>query len=148
MCIYMILMKFFNAIKIPLITGIIIFIFTMSEIYFSIGRLSNSLSADCTNCLFIEDALFFSLITSLLSMLLFNILQRLKHEKIRLLIGFIFLNLIWLYWNYVIFVDRESAWSTYSFKEELFYTIYSSILPITILSTLAILTKNKLEKII
>lgn len=123
----------------------VIFIFSMFTIYFSMGSLSDNLSARCINCLFIEDALFYSLITSLLSMFGVSILRNLKHENIKLLIGFIYLNLIWLYWNYQIFVDRESAWSTYSFEAELFYTILWSILPITTCSLLAIaiLIKNK-----
>lgn len=139
-------MKFFERVKSPLITGIIIFIFTVVEIYFSMGNLSNSLSAACIKCSFMEDAFLFSFITSIFSVLVFSILKRLNHKKISLFIEFVFLNLIWLYWNYVIFVDRESAWSTYLFDEEVFYTIYWSILPVTILSVLAILTKNKVKK--
>lgn len=138
-------MKFFERIKSPLITGIIIFIFTVVEIYFSMGNLSNSLSAACIKCSFMEDAFLFSFITSIFSVLVFSILKRLNHKKISLFIEFVFLNLIWLYWNYVIFVDRESAWRTYLFDEEVFYTIYWSILPVTILSVLAILTKNKVK---
>ncbi len=95
-----------------------------------------------------EDAFLFSFITSIFSVLVFGILKRLNHKKISLFIEFIFLNLIWLYWNYEIFVDRESAWSTYLFEEEVFYTIYWSILPVTILSVLAILIKNKARKIV
>lgn len=139
-------MKFFERVKSPLITGIIIFIFTVVEIYFSMGNLSNSLSVACIKCSFMEDAFLFSFITSIFSVLVFSILKRLNHKKISLFIEFVFLNLIWLYWNYVIFVDRESAWSTYLFDEEVFYTTYLSILPVTILSVLAILTKNKVKK--
>lgn len=139
-------MKFFERVKSPLITGIIIFIFTVVEIYFSMGNLSNSLSVACIKCSFMEDAFLFSFITSIFSVLVFSILKRLNHKKISLFIEFVFLNLIWLYWNYVIFVDRESAWSTYLFDKEVFYTIYWSILPVTILSVLAILTKNKVKK--
>lgn len=138
-------MQVFAKIKSLILTVIVIFICSMFAIYFSMGNLSDSLSASCMNCSFIEDALFYSLITSLLSMPVLSILQNLKHKKITLLIGFICLNFIWLYWNYQIFVDRESAWSTYLFEEALFYTILWSILPITIFSLLsiAILIKNK-----
>lgn len=140
-------MKLFAKMKSMMMTGIVIFMFTMLEIYFSMGNLSDSISTSSISCSFIEGALIYSLITSLLSMLIFSILQNLKYESIKPLIGFICLNLIWLYWNYQIFIDRKSAWSTYSFEEELFYTISWSILPVTIFSLLAIAILIKKQKV-
>lgn len=45
---------------------------------------------------------------------------------------------IWFFWNYTLFVERESSCSTYLFKEELYLTAYTSFLPIIILAPISI----------
>lgn len=56
-----------------------------------------------------------------------------------MVIEFILLVALWLFWNYTIFVERESSWSTYLFNEEIYIAISQSILPVIVLGYISIL---------
>ncbi|MFC6246258.1 hypothetical protein [Flavobacterium psychroterrae] len=89
-----------------------------------------------------------SLITAIFLTIVFLILSFIKNMTLKSIIELIFLILVWFFWNYTIFVDRESSWSTYRFKEELYYTLSISFLPISLLSIITVVVfkfilKNK-----
>jgi hypothetical protein len=71
--------------------------------------------------------------------LLFSLLSLIKNFFIKASASFIMMTFIWFFWNYTLFVERESSWSTYLFREELYITAYFSFLPVIILGCISIL---------
>jgi hypothetical protein len=140
--------KTIQFLKKNLFIGLIIFASTLLEIYWSVGKFSASISSGCLDCSFFQDAFFMSLITAIFLTVVFLILSFIKNMTLKSIIELIFLILVWFFWNYTIFVDRESSWSTYTFKEELYYTLSISFLPISLLSIITVVVfkfilKNK-----
>ncbi len=123
----------------------IVFIATFLQAYWAMGKLSENTSSSCLECSFFEDAFFISLMTAFFLSILFSIFSLLKNLYLKMTIEFIFLISLWLFWNYTIFVERESSWSTYLFDEEIHYTISQSIFPVIILGCLSVILLNYKE---
>jgi len=117
----------------------VLFIATFLQTYWSMGKLSDNTSSSCLDCSFFEDAFFISLLTAFFLSILFSILSLLKNLYLKMVLEFILLIALWLFWNYTIFVERESSWSTYLFNEEIYITILESILPVIVLGCLSII---------
>ncbi|MCW3169665.1 hypothetical protein OMO38_14155 [Chryseobacterium sp. 09-1422] len=122
--------------------GIIIFVATFLQLHWSMGHLSESMSSACLECWFVEDVMYLSLITALFLGILFTVLPSQMNRIFIMTVQFLLLISIWFFWDYSIFVERESSWSTYLFNEEIHYVIYYSALPISTLSLAALLFIN------
>lgn len=116
-----------------------LFTATFLQTYWAMGKLSDNTSSSCLECSFFEDAFFISLMTAFFLSILFSIFSLLKNLYLKMVIEFILLGAVWLFWNYTIFVERESSWSTYLFNEEIHHTISESILPVIILGCFSVI---------
>lgn len=130
-----------------ILIGLVLFVSTFLEIYWSMGSFSKKISSGCLDCSFKEDAFFISLTSVFILIILFLCLSFVKNRYLRGIIQLIILNLVWLFWNYTIFVDRESSWSTYTFNEELHYTLSYSALSILVLSFISVFAVDYISKI-
>lgn len=131
--------KIISLLKKNGIAFIILLMATFVQLYWAMGRLSDNTSSSCLDCSFFEDAFFISLLTAFFLSILFSILSLLKNLYLKTVIKFILLVALWLFWNYTIFVERESSWSTYLFNEEIYITISQSILPVIVLGFISII---------
>lgn len=138
--------KTIQFLKKNLLIGLLIFISTLLEIYWSVGKFSTRISSGCLNCSFFQDAFFMSLITGIFLTIVFLMVSFIKNITLKSIIKVIFLILVWYFWNYNVFVDRESSWSTFRFKEELYYTFSTSVLPVSVLSIITVLILNFIIK--
>ncbi|WP_291933736.1 hypothetical protein [Chryseobacterium sp.] len=121
-----------------LITTVIISGVTFAQMYWSMGIFSNRISSGCPDCSFFEDAVFLSLLTGLFLSAGFRVLHCIKKMYIKAMVEFLILVILWFFWNYSIFVDRESSWSTYDFSSEIYYTFSQSVFPAIILGGVCI----------
>ncbi|SHL82784.1 hypothetical protein [Flavobacterium chilense] len=138
--------KAIQLLKKSFLLGLLIFAVTIFEIYWSMGTLSEKMSSGCLDCLFFEDAFFISLLTTIFLTIVFILVSFIKNIYIKVVLELIFLISVWFFWNYNIFVDRESSWSTYAFDEELYYTFSFSIFPILVLSVSTVFFTNYISK--
>lgn len=138
--------KIFSFIKKPLLIAVILFVFTLIEIYWAMGSFSNKPSSGCLDCSFFDDAYLMTLFSTVFLSIVFLPFSLIKNRNLKVTLQLLLLILIWFFWNYTIFVDRESSWSTYLFKEEIMYTLKFSFLPILTLSILTIFTLNYILK--
>lgn len=120
------------------ISIVIISIITMLQFYWSMGKLSDHMSSGCMDCSFFEDGIFMSILTGVFLSVIFSILFFIKNSSLKAFTQFLLLVLIWMFWNYCIFVDRESSWSTYDFEAEIHYTVSLSSIPVLVLGSAAI----------
>lgn len=120
------------------ISILIIFGITLMQFYWSMGNLSDHMSSGCVECSFLEDAVFMSFLTGMFLSSVFILFSFIKKIFVRIAIEFLMLCFIWIFWNYSIFVDRESLWSTYDFNAEMYYTLSQSIFPVIILGLISI----------
>lgn len=125
---------------------ILLFTATFLEVYWAMGSFSERMSSACLDCSLAEDVCFMSLFTAFSLTLLFRILYFLKNQHLQITIQLLFLIGIWFLWNYSIFVDRESSWSTYDFDEEIHYTLSFSVLPILVLSCITVFVFQYISK--
>lgn len=142
--------KLFKVLIRLFLGAILIFSATYLQTYWAMGKFSGKISSSCLECSFADDVLMASVLTSIFLTTLFYFLSSVKINYIKIAIEFLLLVFVWLFWNYTIFVERESSWSTYLFKEEIYYTISISILPTLLLSFTTIVLINYkyfLEKI-
>jgi small-conductance mechanosensitive channel len=138
--------KMLKNLKKPLSIGLIFFISTFLEIYWAVGEFSGRMSSGNPDASFFDDAYLMSLFTTIFLTFVFLFLSLIKNRYLKITIQFIFLISVWFFWNYTVFVDRESSWSTYRFNEELYYTLSVSILPVLILSIPTIFGLNYILK--
>ncbi|QQD16077.1 hypothetical protein [Sphingobacterium sp. UDSM-2020] len=117
-----------------------LFAFTFIQTYWSMGKLADQTSSGCLDCSFIYDACLISLCNAIILSLLFLLIAKIKRNRYQIAVEFVLLTSFWFFWNYNIFVDRESSWSTYSFDEEIYYTVYLSLLPVLVTATLTLMT--------
>lgn len=130
--------RFYSFLKRLSINAVLISVITIVQFYWSMGTFSDRISSGCLECLFAEDALFMSVITGIFLSVIFSLFSFIKRVLIKIGIEFILLVFVWLFWNYSIFVDRESSWSTYDFNAEIQYTISLSFFPVLFLGCLCI----------
>ncbi|PWN63675.1 hypothetical protein C1631_022160 [Chryseobacterium phosphatilyticum] len=112
---------------------------TCIETYWSMRQLADNMSSGCLSCSFLEDVVIISFLTSILLSVIFSLLFFIKRFFLKTVIQLLLLIIMWLFWNYSIFVDRESSWSTYDTKSEIYYTISMSIFPVSLLGCFCIL---------
>ncbi|UPZ16383.1 hypothetical protein [Flavobacterium humidisoli] len=138
--------KIFSFIKKPLIIAVLFFVFTLIEIYWAMGSFSDKPSSACLDCSFFDDAYLMTLFSTVFLSIVFLALSFIKNSTLKVILQLLILISVWFFWNYTIFVDRESSWSTYLFKEEIMYTLEFSFLPISILSLVTIFTLNYISR--
>lgn len=131
--------QFYSFLKRWFINTIFISPVTFLQFYWSMGTFSNRVSSGCIDCSFFEDAVYISLIAGGFLSIVFSLLFFVKKIVFKASVEFLFLIFVWLFWNYTLFVDRESSWSTYDFNSEIQYTVSLSLLPVTVLGCLCIL---------
>lgn len=138
--------KIFLFSKKPILIGALLFISTMIEIYWSMGNFSEQMSSGNPDASFFDDAYLMSLFTTVFLVFLFLLLSLIKNNYLKITLQLLLLVLVWFFWNYTIFVDRESSWSTYTFKEELLYTLSVSVFPTLALSIITVFVLNYILK--
>lgn len=126
--------KTIQFLKRSLAIPLLIFLTTFIEIYWAMGSLSERVSSGNPDSSFFDDAYLMSVFTTIILTVVFLLFYFIRNKPIRITIQLLCLISVWFFWNYCIFVDRESSWSTYLFKEELHYTFSLSFLPIVVLS--------------
>lgn len=124
------------------VLAIIIFITTFLQLYWSMGHLSESMSSACLECWLIEDIFIMSVLTAVFLAVIFSVIPSRGKNIFKMIVEFLLLVLVWFYWDYIIFVERESSWSTYLFREEINVVIYFSFFPISILSVVVVFLMN------
>lgn len=129
-----------------IIIAFLLFIFTLIEIYWAMGSLSERISSGNPDSHFFDDAYLLSVFTTVFLTIVFLLFTFIKNNYLKITIELISLISVWFFWNYSIFVDRESSWSTYLFKEELLYTLSLSFLPIWVLSIVTVFTLHYILK--
>lgn len=129
-----------------IIIAFLLFIFTLIEIYWAMGSLSERISSGNPDSHFFDDAYLLSVFTTVFLTIVFLFFAFIKNKYLKITIELISLISVWFFWNYSIFVDRESSWSTYLFKEELLYTLSLSFLPIWVLSIVTVFTLHYILK--
>ncbi|WP_289663504.1 hypothetical protein [Flavobacterium panacagri] len=130
--------KTIQFLKRSLAIPLLIFLTTFIEIYWAMGSLSERVSSGNPDSSFFDDAYLMSVFTTIILTVVFLTFYFIKNKPIRITIQLLCLISVWFFLNYCIFVDRESSWSTYLFKEELHYTFSLSFLPIVVLSIVTI----------
>lgn len=134
--------NFFKFLKKIVIIGSVIFVATFLQAYWAMGEFSDRMSSGCLDCSFSYDVFMISLMTSIFLSILFLILHSIKNKYLKIAIEFVLLISVWFFWNYTIFVDRESSWSTYLFNQEVNYTLHCSFLPVLILTSAVLFVLN------
>ncbi|QIY90825.1 hypothetical protein FOB44_09225 [Chryseobacterium gallinarum] len=117
----------------------IIFFITLLQMYWSMGGLSDHISSECLTCSFFKEVVLMSFFTSVFLSLIFTLFYSVKKTFIKTIIELLLLILFWFFMNYSIFVDRESAWSTYDFKSEIYYVTLRSLFPSILLGCTCLL---------
>lgn len=135
-----------KRLKKSLSIGLLIFITTILEIYWSVGNFSERMSSGNPDASFFDDAYLMSLFTTVFLSFLLLLVSLLKNSFLKITIGLILFISVWFFWNYTVFVDRESSWSTYTFHEELLYTLSVSVLPISVLAIPTVFGLNYILK--
>ncbi|MGN7810167.1 hypothetical protein [Flavobacterium sp. 22076] len=138
--------KIVSFFKKLIIIAFLLFIFTFIEIYWAMGSLSERISSGNPDSHFFDDAYLVSVFTTVFLTIVFLLFTFIKNKYLKITIELISLISVWFFWNYSIFVDRESSWSTYLFKEELLYTLSLSFLPIWVLSIVTLFTLHYILK--
>lgn len=130
--------KTFSFLKKLIIIALLLFVFTFIEIYWAMGSFSNKISSGNPDSSFFDDAYLISVLTTVFLTIAFLLFTFIKNKYLKIGFELNCLIFIWFFWNYNIFVDRESSWSTYLFKEEILYTLTVSSFPILVLSTVTV----------
>ncbi|AKK73374.1 hypothetical protein OK18_12795 [Chryseobacterium gallinarum] len=117
----------------------IIFFITLLQMYWSMGGLSDHISSGCLTCSFFKEVVLMSFFTSVFLSLIFTLFYSVKKTFIKTIAELLLLILFWFFMNYSIFVDRESAWSTYDFESEIHYVISQSLFPVLLLGCTCLL---------
>lgn len=126
--------------------AVLIFVSTFIEIYWSMNSLSEKMSSGNPDSHFFDDAYLISVFTTIILTIIFLLFRFIKKAYLKITIELICLILVWFFWNYTIFVDRESSWSTYLFREEILRTLWLSFFPILVLSIVTIFSLHYISK--
>ncbi|MDQ6528967.1 hypothetical protein [Flavobacterium sp. LHD-85] len=138
--------KIFLLLKKLILIAVFLFVFTFLEIYWAMGSFSERMSSGCLDCSFFDDAYLMSVFTTIFLTIVFLFLTLIKNKYLQIGLEFICLIFLWFLWDYGIFVDRESAWSTYLLNEEIMYTLSFSFFPILVLSTVMLVALHYILK--
>lgn len=130
--------KILSLLKKLIIIAAFLFVFTFAEIYWAMGSFSERMSSGCLDCSFFDDACLMSVFATIFLTIVFLLLTLIKNRCLKIGLEFSCLIFVWFFWNYGIFVDRESSWSTYLLNEEIRHTLSFSFFPILVLSTVMV----------
>lgn len=129
-------MKYYKII----ISTIIIYILACFSTYFSMQEYSNEISSSCFNCSYSRDIILSSAYISLIFIILIFLKKTLKKNwNISIYFSVIYFILVFFN-NYNIFLDRVSAWSTYTLLDEFLSVLTSSFLYLNISAVLVFIT--------
>ncbi|SKC00607.1 hypothetical protein SAMN05660477_02382 [Soonwooa buanensis] len=117
-----------------------LFICSFIQFYWSMPSLIDRMSSACMTCSFFEDTLLMSLVISLFCTVLFLLIFKLNNIYLKNCIAGLFLMALWYYFDYTMFVERESSWSTYLFLEEINITTSLAFVPIVIMTFVCLLS--------
>ncbi len=124
--------------------ALLIFVFTLSQIYYAMGKLDNVHSSALPS--FFEEALSMSIFTVIAYISIAYILRKTQSQNLKMLARFSFFVVIWFYLDYCIFEYQVAMWSTFTFYEILYSTLSYSWLAILILATLLTYIFKQMEK--
>ncbi|MXO06484.1 hypothetical protein [Flavobacterium sp. HBTb2-11-1] len=130
--------KIFSLLKKVILIAVFLFVFTFVEIYWAMGSFSERMSSGCLDCSFFDDVYLMSVFTTIFLTIIFLLFTFIKNNYLKIGLEFVCLILVWFIWDYGIFVDRESSWSTYLLNEEIMHTLSFSFFPILALSTILV----------
>ena len=144
----------FNKIGKSVLIGTIAFILCVLQCYIAMKQFANNPSADCLDCPFLEEVVFWSIpIFVLLLPIAYFVFSKSKTTS-RVMLAFLIIGYIAFcaFWtNHTIFIVREAAWSTYSFSEQLHCVLivkgWTILLSAIAFYYLVWLIKNKISKI-
>ena len=126
---------------------IAIFVTDVVFLFLSMKDYEGGMSSSCLECSLGEDIFVFLLIKMGVLAVLLTFLFRVVKRSVYLY-GFILIFLLstLYYINYILFVDRVAAWSTYSFEETWITIFWDSYRYFPMLMIIYVLLTNKLIK--
>lgn len=138
--------KIFSLLKKVILIAAFLFVFTFVEIYWAMGSLSERMSSGNPDSPFFDDAFLISVFTTIFLTIIFLLFTFIQNKYLKIGLEFVCLIFIWFIWDYSIFVDRESSWSTYLLNEEIINTLSFSFFPILALSAILVFALNYILK--
>ena len=126
---------------------IAVFVTDVIFLFLSMKDYKGGMSSSCLECSLGEDIFVFLLVKIGVLGLLLTLLFRVVKKSVYLY-GFILIFLLSTlhYINYMLFVDRVAAWSTYSFEETWITIFWNSYRYFPMLMIIYVLLTNKLIK--
>ncbi|MDP8079948.1 hypothetical protein [Phocoenobacter skyensis] len=124
--------------------ALLIFVFTLSQIYCAMGKLDNVHSSALLS--FFEEALGMSIFTVIAYIPIAYLLRKIQSQNLKMLARFSFFVVIWFYLDYCIFEYQVAMWSTFTFYEMLYQTLSYSWLAILILASVLTYIFKRMEK--
>ena len=126
---------------------IAIFVTDVVFLFLSMKDYNGGMSSSCLECSLGEDIFVFLLIKMGVLAVLLTLLFRLVNRSVYLYgLILIFLLSTLYYINYMLFVDRVAAWSTYSFEETWITIFWNSYRYFPMLMIIYVLLTNKFIK--
>ena len=129
---------------------IAIFVTDVIFLFLSMKDYKGGMSSSCLECSLGEDIFVFLLIKigvlGVLLTLLFRVVKRSVYLYGLILLFLLFLLSTLYYINYMLFVDRVAAWSTYSFEETWITIFWNSYRYFPMLMIIYVLLTNKFIK--
>lgn len=108
---------------------VIVYLLSVFTTYFSMIDYKDTVSSSCLECSLVRDVFLLPVFSSIVLAFLFFVLKKILKKRrlftviiVLLFIAFSFLN------NYYIFVDRVSAWSSFSLEGEIMGVLSDSYL--------------------
>lgn len=111
-----------------------IFVSSLIQFYWAVGQFADQMSSACMTCSFFEDAIMMSLMISIFCATLFFFIFKLNNIYFKNCFAAVLLMTLWYYFDYSIFVERVSSWSTYSLNEAINVTTSLAFIPIVIMT--------------
>ena len=126
---------------------IAIFVTDVVFLFLSMKDYNGGMSSSCLECSLGEDIFVFLLVKMGVLAVLLTLLFRVVNRSVYLY-GFILIFLLstLYYINYMLFVDRVAAWSTYSFEETWITIFWNSYRYFPMLMIIYVLLTNKFIK--
>jgi|GEM_PF-161078 len=127
---------------------IIVYLLSVFATYFSMIHYEDTVSSSCLECSLVRDVFVLPFFSSIVLTFLFFVFKKVLKKRmfistiiILLFITFSFLN------NYYIFIDRVSAWSSFSLKGEIMGVISDSYLYLIISAVILFVVLMRLNTV-
>ncbi|MDP8098477.1 MULTISPECIES: hypothetical protein [Pasteurella] len=124
--------------------ALLIFVFTLSQIYCAMGKLDNVHSSALLS--FFEEALGMSIFTVIAYIPIAYLLRKIQSQNLKILARFSFFTVIWFYLDYYVFEYQVAMWSTFTFYEMLYQTLNYCGFVILILASVLTYIFKRMEK--